>query len=144
MKKAIARSMSLFLTLVFAFSLCVSASAVERPVPYASDYIISYNVTCNAKGNGVIKVSFSIGAPRIVDEIGASQIIVEKKYGENVWVPVYVYDTASNPELSTTNDYSHGAYVLYNGEVGATYHAVVTVFSHTDSRTVETLPATCY
>ena len=43
-----------------------------------------------------------------------------------------------NPELSTTNSFSHADYVLYNGEVGKTYRAKITVFGNDDFRTFTT------
>lgn len=55
MKKGFARSKSLFLILIFAFSLCVPAGA-SVPVLRSSRYLSSYDgVVTRAGGGGILK-----------------------------------------------------------------------------------------
>ena len=103
----------------------------------ASNYLNKYDGVVTREGGRTIKISFTVIGTRVIDEIGVSQIVVEKQDG-NYWVPVKTYNNTKNPELSTTNDYSYANYVLYNGEAGAVYRAEITVFRNTDYRTITT------
>jgi len=136
LKKVVSRSMSLFLILLFTFNLCVPASA-SVPILRSSRFLNSYDGIVTREGGGTIKISFTVIGTRVIDEIGASQIVVEKQSG-NYWIPVKTYSNTKNPELSTTNDYSYANYVLYNGVAGTVYRAEITVFGNTDYRTITT------
>lgn len=138
MRKFFSRGLSLFVVLIFAFSLCVPAAA-ESPTPYASDYLNQYDGIVTREGGGTIKISFSVVGTGIIDEIGASQIVVQKQVN-GVWISVKTYNNTRNPELSTTNNYSYANYVLYDGEVGVNYRAEITIFGNTDYRTIMTSP----
>ena len=113
--------------------MCVIPSAAVH-MPLASDYLSSYDGIVTSEGNGTIKVSFTVVGTRVLDEIGASKIVIEKKAG-TYWIPVKTYTLSDYPKLATTNDYSYGSYVLYDGEVGTYYRAEITVFGGPDSRT---------
>ncbi|MET0016539.1 hypothetical protein [Oscillibacter sp.] len=136
MRKLYSKDLSLLLVLLFTFSLCVPASA-SVPVLRSNRYLNSYDGIVTREGGGTIKISFTVIGTRVIDEIGVSQIVVEKQSG-NYWVPMKTYNNTKNPELSTTNDYSYANYVLYNGEAGAVYRAEITVFGNTDYRTITT------
>lgn len=136
MRKLCSKGISLLLVLVFLLSICVPASATMISTR-ASNYLNKYDGVVTREGGGTIKISFTVIGTRVIDEIGVSQIVVEKQDG-NYWVPVKTYNNTKNPELSTTNDYSYANYVLYNGEAGAVYRAEITVFGNTDYRTITT------
>lgn len=138
MRKFFSRGLCLLVVLMFAFSLCVPAAA-GSPIPYASDYLSQYDGIVTREGGGTIKISFSVVGTGIIDEIGASQIVVQKQVN-GVWISVKTYNNTRNPELSTANDYSYANYVLYDGEPGANYRAEITIFGNTDYRTIMTSP----
>ena len=138
MKKVCSKGLSLFVVLVFALSLCVPAAAAA-PMPYASDYLSKYDGIVTREGGGTIKISFSVVGTRVIDAIGASQIVVQKQVN-GVWISVKTYNNTRNPELSTTNNYIYANYVLYDGEAGVNYRAEITVFGNTDYRTIMTSP----
>lgn len=138
MRKFFSRGLSLLVVLMFAFSLYVPAAA-ESPIPYASEYLSQYDGIVTREGGGTIKISFSVVGTRVIDEIGASRIVVQKQVN-GVWISVKTYNNTRNPELSTTNDYSYANYVLYDGEPGANYRAEITIFGNTDYRTIMTSP----
>lgn len=133
MKKFLSHSLAAFLLLIFSLSLCVPASASV----YASDYLAKYSATISAQGGGVIKISFTVAAVNKLDELGVSEIVVEKKVG-NSWVEVETYTSIDYPELSTTNAYLYSNHIFYNGVAGTEYRAQVTVFGNTDYRTFTT------
>lgn len=137
MKKFLSRGIATFLLLVFMCSLSVPASASV----YASKYLSRYNAYLYAQGSGEIKVSFIIVAVDFLDELGVSEIVVERNINGS-WTPMKTYTKDMYPEMFTTNDYVYQNYVLYNGLPGCEYRAEVTVFGNTDYRTFTTLPET--
>ena len=118
MKKILSRSLAAFLLFVFSCSLCVSASASV----YASEYLNRYSDSITAQGGGEIKISFSVVAMKKLDELGASEIVVEKKVGSS-WTEVKTYTKSNYSELSTTNAILYSNYVLYEGVAGTEYRA---------------------
>lgn len=140
MRKIFSRGLCLFVVSIFAFSLCVpAAAAAEVPTPYASDYLSQYDGIVTSEGGGTIKISFSVVGTRVIDAIGASQIVVQKQV-DGAWISVKTYNNTRNPELSTTHNFAYANYVLYDGEVGANYRAEITIFGNTDYRTIMTSP----
>lgn len=79
MKKFLSRSFAIFLLLALCCSLCVSASATV----YSSDYLNRYSGSVSAQGNGIIKISFSVAGMQKLAELGASEIVVQKKVGSS-------------------------------------------------------------
>lgn len=136
MKHHFSKVISLITAMLLVMQLCAITSAAAQ-MPMASDYLSSYDGTVTSEGNGKIKVSFTVIGTGILDEIGASKIVIEKKTG-TYWIPVKTYTLSNYPELATYNDYSYGSYVLYNGEEGKYYRAEITVFGGPDSRTFYT------
>lgn len=136
MKKVFSKSMSLFLIFLFTFSLCIPASA-SVPVLRSSKYLSSYDGVVTREGGGTIKISFTVIGTRVIDEIGASQIVVQKQV-RGAWISVKTFNNTRNPELSTTNNYAYANYVLYDGEAGVNYRAEITVFGNTDYRIITT------
>ena len=134
MKKIISRSLALVLIFIFTCSLSVAASASL----YASQYLNKYDAFITAKGGGEIKISFSVAGMKQLDELGASEIVVEKKVGSS-WTEVKTYTNDDYPELSTTNAFYYSNYVFYQGVAGTEYRAKITIFGNTDYRTITTV-----
>lgn len=133
MKKFLSRSIAVFLLVFFSCSLCVSASASV----YSSEYLNRYSGSVTTQGNGTIKISFSVVGMKKLDELGASEIVVERKAG-NSWIEAETYTVSDYPELSTTKAAMYSNYVLYEGVAGTEYRAKITVFGNTDYRTFTT------
>ena len=133
MKKIISRSLALVLIFIFTCSLSVAASASL----YASQYLNKYDAFITAKGGGEIKISFTVAGVKVLDELGASKIVLEKKVGSS-WTEVKTYTNDDYPELSTTNAFYYSNYVFYQGVAGTEYRAKITIFGNTDYRTITT------
>lgn len=133
MKHRFSKVISFITAMMLVMQMCAITSAATQ-MPMASDYLSAYDGTVTSEGNGKIKVSFTVVGTGILDEIGASRIVIEKKTG-SYWIPVKTYTLSDYPELATDNDYSYGSYVLYQGEEGKYYRAEITVFGGPDSRT---------
>jgi len=95
LKKVVSRSMSLFLILLFTFSLCVPASA-SVPILRSSRYLNSYDGIVTREGGGTIKISLTVIGTRVIDEIGASQIVVQKQV-RGAWISVKTFNNTRNP-----------------------------------------------
>ena len=93
MKKFLSRSIAVFLLAFFSYSLCVPASASV----YSSEYLNRYSGSITAQGGGEIKISFSVAGMKQLDELGASEIVVEKKVGSS-WTEVKTYTNDDYPE----------------------------------------------
>lgn len=133
MKKFLSHSLAVFLLLIFSFSLCVPAGASV----YASEFLNRYGGSVTPQGGGKIVISFSVIGMKKLDELGASEIVVEKKVG-NSWVEAETYTNIEYPELSTTDAYLYGKDVSYQGVAGTEYRAEITIFGNTDYRTFTT------
>ena len=136
MRKLYSKGISLLLVLAFLLSICVPASATMISTR-ASNYLNKYDGVVTREGGGTIKISFTVIGTRVIDEIGASQIVVQKQV-RGAWISVKTFNNTRNPELSTTNNYAYANYVLYDGEAGVYYRAEITVFGNTDYRTITT------
>ena len=134
MKKIISRSLALVLIFIFTCSLSVAASASL----YASQYLNRYSGSITAQGGGEIKISFTVAGVKVLDELGASKIVLEKKVGSS-WTEVKTYTNDDYPELSTTNAFYYSNYVFYQGVAGTEYRAKITIFGNTDYRTITTV-----
>lgn len=136
MRQLYPKEISLLLVLVFLLSICVPASATMISTR-ASNYLNKYDGVVTREGGGTIKISFTVIGTRMIDEIGASQIIVQKQV-RGAWISVKTFNNTRNSELSTTNNYAYANYVLYDGVAGTNYRAEITVFGNTDYRTITT------
>lgn len=90
MKHHFSKVISLITAMLLVMQLCAITSAAAQ-MPMASDYLSSYDGTVTSEGNGKIKVSFTVIGTGILDEIGASKIVIEKKSG-TYWIPVKTYN----------------------------------------------------
>lgn len=136
MRQLYPKEISLLLVLVFLLSICVPASATMISTR-ASNYLNKYDGVVTREGGGTIKISFTVIGTRMIDKIGASQIVVQKQV-RGAWISVKTFNNTRNPELSTMNNYAYANYVLYDGEAGVNYRAEITVFGNTDYRTITT------
>ena len=140
MKKTASKGIALLLTMIFALSLFVPASAFDFGsiiAPRASDYLDDYDGGIKALGDGVIRISFEVFGTRKLSSIGASKIVV-KRFASGSWMPVKTYSNVTNPELSTTNRIAYESYIDHQGIAGSSYIAEITIFGESDSRTFST------
>jgi hypothetical protein len=114
------------LSLVLMLSLITGAPASAAQLR-ASQYFSLYTATMQATGGGNIQVSYTVVATGTADEVGATQIIVQRKNG-SAWTNVTTFSSSANPSLIGTNCISHTSYVIYNGTSGQIYRAVVTMY----------------
>lgn len=139
------RVLSILLVLSVSFCLVSSVSAatpVEEEIsPQASAYLTDYTAWASAGSSGKIYVYFDVTGTGPVARLGAKLIVVQVK-DAGVWKNVLTKTGTVSNGLLSANDASHGGDIVYQGTVGNTYRAVVTIYggptSGGDSRIVTT------
>jgi hypothetical protein len=139
-KKTIIKILTIIMALSLFSGLIGSASASDASTN-ASDYLSIYSATVVAESNGRIAVWFDVNATRVMDLVGASNIVIQTNNG-GVWTGVATYFGSSANGMLAPNTYSHTGYITYQGSSGKQYRALVTVYasnsSGSDSRTITT------
>lgn len=124
--------------LSFCFALVLLLSAVCAPAALAvvdsNPCISSYVGYANAQADRVIRFDFDVHGTDYMDTIGASQLEVYTSAGG--YVRTYY---ATNPMyeefmMSTDSSY-HAGYILFRGEAGVSYYAVITFTATKDGVT---------
>lgn len=117
--------------------------AQEADVTRASSYFASYEFWASAVDNGKVEVGFSVIAPRVMNHLGATKIVILRKSGDN-WIPVetYEYTDSDMDYLYESDCVRHTADVYFQGTVGKEYRAFITLKAEDDdgseSKTVTT------
>jgi hypothetical protein len=122
MKKRIIVLTAVALLLTFTVGVTASAGLLR-----ASQYLSSYSAWATANGNGSVTFSFDVTATMTSDQVGVSQIEVQRKDG-STWTSVYTYNSSNTTGLILTNCTSYIASITYNGTSGHDYRAIVTFY----------------
>ena len=72
----------------------VSAAIKEPSVPYASDYLTSYNTYVCAMGDGKLEIWFSVTGDDYMDDVGTLTIILYESTDQNMWTHVIIAGNA--------------------------------------------------
>lgn len=141
MYKKIVRGMSL----LFAILMIVSTPTFAMDAR-ASARIDSSVAIVKAGTDGNLWVYFSVDAVSIMDDIGASKIMIQR-YSGSRWITESTLTPTNTPEMQTTNALRHSATIPYSPKYsGCSYQAVVTVYatdsSGTSTKTVTSYPVT--
>lgn len=130
--------------LMMAVMTMITATAATQPEGdsiQASDYIMTYSAWTSAGSNGKVHIYYDIDATKNVARIGAKLIVVQM-LDAGTWTPVQTTTGTVANGMLLQNDSSHMGSLVYQGNVGNTYRAVVTVYagpvSGGDSRVVTT------
>lgn len=129
MKKRICSLLLAFLML--GSSLCAVATEPEGPSPRASYYLDGYAIGVNAKGGGVMSVTFVVYGTTIMDCLGAQKILVEEWDGSD-WIETGTLSVEKNPHFYTTNASEYTASATFYGLPGVPYRATLTAYAELD------------
>lgn len=134
-----AKRISCFI-LAVVLSLCVgtTANAAETRASY---YLHSYLAYIYPGDNGKISVWFEVESVQTMDEVGVLTIsLQEQDPTSSTWSTVQVYRYTNYPGMLKYNVAYNYGHVDYQGKVGYTYRAYVTVWAgdngNGDSRTI--------
>lgn len=133
--KRFIRCVSLVLAIVTA--LAVPAYAVGDADPRASNYFAASSTYLWKTSSTTFQVWFDIDAVGKMDELGASEIKVQRSSDGVSWTTMYTYTKELYPHLIIEDTSSHYGYVTYTGSTGYYYRARVTYYAKKGSGTGE-------
>lgn len=105
------------------------AATAEEIMPYASNYLDSYNSYICAMGSGALQIWFTVVGDNYMDEIGVLSIKLYESSDNTNWTRVKTYSYENYSSMLAYNDYYHGSYVSYQGTAGKYYKAYVCIWA---------------
>lgn len=120
------------LLVVMATLVAAPAYATEQ-TERASIYFSSYRAYCYAASSTKIEVNFYVVGAGIMDEIGASQILVQRSSDRTNWTTVKTFSRGNYSDMIDTNTGAHGATLSCTVASGYYYRAYVTFYAEKDS-----------
>lgn len=136
--KKVKQPLCFMLVLFLISGFTTQATAAETR---ASLYLYSYDAYIYSEGNGKLSVWFEVDAVQTMDEVGTLTICLQEQApNSSTWSTVKVYRHTNYPDMLGYNAAYHYGHVDYQGKVGYTYRAYVTVWAgdngNGDSRTI--------
>ena len=107
----------------------VSAAIKEPSMPFASDYLTSYNSYVCAMGDGELEIWFSVTGDYYMDDIGTLTIILYESTDQTTWTHVNTYTNGTHPNMLGHGVVRYNNYVSYQGVAGRYYKAYVTIWA---------------
>lgn len=117
--------------------LPASACAVEA-TPRASEYFGYTDVRAYATGNGKVLIEVSVDATHMMDEVGASYVIIYKELSSGSYQKVYTFSKDTTCGMIVEDSFFGYVDVTYQGVPGQRYYAMVGCYAK-DSNGSETL-----
>lgn len=128
--KRFVKVIALFLVLATVIALPVVA-ADQR----ASSFFMRSNVYLYKVSSTQFQACFSVTAVDQMDELGVSEIKIQRSSDGANWSTMRTYTKESHPSLIKTNTSSYATYVTYTGTTGYYYRAKITLYAKNDSGT---------
>lgn len=130
--------------LIAAMLLATPAHAAFPQNARASQYFVSSSVYLDTVSGNTFDVCFRVTATGIMDELGASVIIIQRRASESdPWKPVSYYYPSSYPQMIDYGQGTHAASVRFYGSAGYEYRAFVELYAK-DSSGEGYMPAYAY
>lgn len=124
--KKLMRLFAAILAIIMLISVQVCAAEVE---PRASSYFRSYDAYLHRTSSTTFEVWFDVVADRIMVELGASKIKVQRSTDGTNWATVRTYTKSMYPQLVCSNTFTHADCVSYTMEPGFYYRAYVEFYA---------------
>lgn len=125
--KRLIRITCIIMAMVLLFAVPVYA---EEASTWSSSYISSYDSYLWKSSDNQFQIWFDITGMGKMDEIGVSQIKVQRRASSSDdWVTMKTYLPSSYPEMIRENSAGYYHYVTYTGTPGYYYRAVVTFYA---------------
>lgn len=119
--------------LVIAILLAVPVSAESEVSPYGSYYFIDYSTYLYRVSGYQFEIWFDVAARGVMDELGVSEIKLQRSADGENWSTVLTYTPAGNPQMLCENAACHADCVYYTGTSGYEYRAYVTFYAKNSS-----------
>lgn len=118
--------------LVMATLVAIPAHAAEQS-ERASMYFSSYRAYCYAASSTRIEVNFYVVGAGIMDELGASKILVQRSSDRTNWTTVKTFEKENYSDMTDNNVGTYGATLSCTVASGYYYRAYVTFYAENDS-----------
>ena len=112
--------------------VAIPAYATEQS-ERASLYFSAYRAYCYAASSTKIEVNFYVVGAGVMDELGASRILVQRSSDQTNWTTVKTFSRAYYSDMIATNRGTHGATLSCNVDSGYYYRAYVTFYAENSS-----------
>lgn len=126
MKNKIYKFISFIFSFLLLISMIPSISAIEAR---ASDYFAATGAWATAIGRGKFVVEFDINATKIMDEVGATKILIKERQSDGSYDIVKTFTRYNTTSLIEKNSSCAYAKVSYTGTPGTKYYASVTLYA---------------
>lgn len=114
--------LAVVLSLAILLPSTVRAAGIQ---PYASDQILSYTASISGITNGTLKIYYHIRGSSVMNVLGASSIIIQRKDGTS-WSSEYTYNIRDYPMMQTSNSGTYQWSITYTPKYdGKRYRAQV-------------------
>lgn len=130
MKRKILRMLTLALSCVMILSITATAFATSTR---ASAYFALTDAWTTPTGNGSFIVEFDVTTTHIMQEVGASKIMIWEQQSNGTYSNVKTFTSDNTSGLIDTNESCAYASVTYRGKSGTKYYTTV-VFYAKDSK----------
>ena len=117
------------LLLIFSMVLTVPVMAAEGASPRGSSYFASRLAYLYETSGNEFEIWIEVAALGTMDDLGASEIILQRSSNNSSWTDVKTYTSSAYPNLLDHGSCWHDAYVTYTGRSGYYYRAVVTFYA---------------
>lgn len=125
------RVVSLFTLLAVSVSCTLSAVAVDIPPVTErrdSNYFVIKDIKALPGNNGQLKISVNVQGKGIMQEIGASQVVVYEKQQNGSYTEAHTYTRYNRAGMILTNRGAVEINITYNGTPGKYYYVTAACF----------------
>lgn len=122
------------LVLVFSLLAAVPAYAEEQSTR-ASSFFSAYRGYCTKNSSTYISVVFQVLSAGLMDELGASQIKLQRSTDGDNWTTCKTFTKAVYPAMTDTDTAAHSSVVSCPIEEGYYYRAVITFYAKNSTGT---------
>lgn len=120
---------SICVILVVSILLAVPVSAEGEASTYGSNYFIEYSTYLYRVSGYRFEIWFDVAARNVMEELGVSEIKLQRSTDGENWNTVITYTPAGNPQMICENTGCHADCVYYAGTSGYEYRAFVTFYA---------------
>lgn len=124
--RKIARGVCVLLVFIMAFSSTVFAATVKDL--RASIFFVATSASIDKTSTG-IKIWADVTGKDMMDQLGASTVVVERSMDGSSWSPVKTFTKEAYPEMIRTGTAFHSFSLPYTATSGYYYRAYVTFYA---------------
>lgn len=117
---------------VLATLMAASVNAAETSTR-SSAYIASYRAYLTKTSSTTVAICFDITGCGRMEEIGAFSICVQRSKDGSSWTDMQTYSYADFPQMYGEDVYTYSGSMIYTGEKGYYYRAIITLYAKNSS-----------